>query len=223
MKTKSRVLFFFIIISLLIMPLLTYATVGIGIKWFTDTEFVSENSQKCISYGLYNPFDEDVIGYLTATKGLEDIYEAEDSKLIFAGVASNKSIGTKICFSIPQVYEKDCLIGNIFLCKRTCEDGVGIPLVRDEDSITGKAEFKKIIYEGEVMASYTLNTGGGAVGSATGTSFAAPLKLTVRCEAEERNWMPVYIVLLVLIILMYLAVLKRKKRDKKDVWNYKKK
>lgn len=207
---------------LLIMPLLTYATVGIGIKWFTDTEYVRENSQKCISYGLYNPFDENVSGYLTAIKELADMYETEDPKLISAGVASNKSIGTEICFNIPKVYEEECLIGNMFLCKRKCENGAGIPIIKEDTSITGKTEFKQVIYKGEVMAAYYLDREGGGVGSATGTSFAAPLKLKVRCEAKEINWTPVYLLVL-LIIAIFIRMLRRKKNDKKPVWNYKKK
>ncbi|MCK5476775.1 MAG: hypothetical protein KAI55_02555 [Candidatus Aenigmarchaeota archaeon] len=197
-KLKILVLLLGIIV---LMPIVD-ATVGIGIKWFTVGEYVNENSQYCLEYGLYNPFDEEVFGYLTAVKDLENIYEAEEHKLIPSETSSKKAIMTKICFNIPKTYKEDCLIGNL-LCERTCNE-------------------EQVVYNGEVMAAYELKGNAGGTGSATGTSFAAPIKLMVECEPKNRDWTLVYI-LVFLAIVICIRILWKKKMENGKKLGYKKK
>lgn len=168
------------------------ASVGIGLKWSTESEMVNEGKELCINYGLYNPFDQDVTGYLEATKELNSSFTSEQPKLIPANTSSNNSINSEICFKFDNVYKKKCILG--LFCERKCD--------------------KLKTYSGEVMAAYSLPEKGGGTGSVVGTSFAAPLKLTVKCEPLERNKGLLYssIAVIVIIILIIIFLSKRKKR-----------
>ncbi len=164
------------------------ADVGIGLKWSTESEFVSEGQEKCVSYGIYNPFDTDVNGYLRGTKDLSTIYRAEEPKLI-SGTSSSEAIPTEICFTVPPTYEEESILG--FLPQKKCPE-------------------KNAEIRGEVVAAYTLGAGVGT-GSATGASFAAPLRLRVRCTPIERSWTPVYIIAGVfLVVLAFLGFRRRR-------------
>ena len=134
------------------------ADVGIGLKWFTESEYVNEGEQKCITYDIYNPFDTDVTGFLEATDDLEKISHAEEPKLIPAHTSSSKAIPTQVCFNVPMVYKEESFFG--LLPKKQCSEG-------------------EVTIRGEVVAAYKL-TGGTGTGSMTGASFAAPLKIRVR-------------------------------------------
>ena len=193
MKHAKLIIIFLFIFFIIVLPF-SYATVGIGIRWYTEKEKVSENSEFCVNYGLYNPFDEDVMGYLTAGKELSSFYVSEDAKNIPSKTSSKNNIMTKICFTIPKIYKEDCLVGNFFLCKRECKE-------------------EQKIYEGEVMASYNLKNREG-LGSATGTSFASPLKLIVMCEPKERNWTPVVIIIILMLIAIWFRFKKKPKKEK---------
>ncbi len=179
------------LILLLLVPSVS-ADVGIGIKWNTEWKKVAEGTKTCISYGLYNPFDTDVMGYLTATKDLKGIHEAEEAKLVPAGTRSDDSIPTDLCFNIPKVYEEDCLLLGM-LCEKKCEE-------------------PKKWYKGEVLASYNTLTPGGGVGSSTGSSFAVPLELEVRCEAYARDLTPLYALAVVVVALVVLYIMRKKKK-----------
>ena len=170
------------------------ATVGIGIKWFTEAEYVKEGSTHCINYGLYNPFDTDVYGYLTASKELEPLYSTEDAKLIPANTPSANVFMTEICFKIPKnIYPKSCILGT--MCERRCQ-GV------EEKS-----------FKGEVVAAYQIQQISGS-GSSTGSSFAAPLVLKMRCEEKKRNYLVLVAVIVIIIaIIAGLWYILKKKRQ----------
>jgi len=182
---KALLLF---IIWLVFLPIVE-ATVGVGIKWKTESEIVKEGSSVCITYGLYNPFDEDVMAFLKATGDLENISKAEEPKLIPAGTDSEHAIPTQICFTIPKVYKEDCLLFG-YLCERKCEE-------------------EQVILKGEVIAAYQPK-GIGGTGSATGSSFAVPLRLLVECEPMERDLTPLYL-LIALVVLLILSIILRKR------------
>jgi hypothetical protein len=78
------------------------ATIGIGLKWSTESEIAQAGENACITYGIYNPFDRDVNGYLEATGDLKEIYTAEEPKLIPASTSSQNAVQTEICFKIPK-------------------------------------------------------------------------------------------------------------------------
>ena len=138
---------------LLMLIMLTFfssasATVGIGLKWVTESQIAQPGENTCVTYGIYNPFNRDVNGYLEATGDLEEIYTAESSKLIPAGTSSQNAIQTEICFKAPN------------------RPGA--------------------ILQGEVVAAFRPADVSGT-GSAVGTSFAAPLTLTI---ANSVNALP---------------------------------
>lgn len=168
------------------------ADMGIGIKWYTETEIVNEGEQMCVTYGIYNPFDTDVKGYLEATKELETISQAEEPKLIPAHTSSTNAIPTQICFAVPKVYKEESFAG--ILTQRQCSE-------------------EEVMLKGEVVAAYKLS-GGKGTGSVTGASFAAPLKLRIRCNPVERNWIPVLAAVLAISVLTVIILWSayRKKR-----------
>lgn len=171
------------------------ATVGIGLKWFTESEYVKEGTIKCIDYGLYNPFDQDVRGYLVATKDLESLYDAEKPKLIPANTSSKNAILTKICFKIPKkVYQENCILG--MMCKKKCEN------------------IEEKSYKGEVIAQYDISRPNQGVGSVVGSSFAAPLELKVKCEKKERNWLPLILVVIIVAAIIVWQLIKRKHKNR---------
>jgi len=184
---------FIVLLVLLSVVPLVRADVGIGIRWNTEWAEVNENSKACITYGLYNPFDTQVNGYLKATKDLEKLAETEDPKPVPAGTSSNHTIPTEICFNIPKVYEEDCLFLGM-LCEKKCEE-------------------PKKAYDGEVLASYkSLSIGG--MGSATGSSFAVPLRIEVKCNPYQRDFTPVYVLVLAVVIIALLALYFTRARKK---------
>lgn len=187
---KMKKILIFFVLWLVFLPL-AEATVGVGIKWKTESEIVEEGSTQCITYGLYNPFDEDVMGFLEVTGDLENISKAEEPKLIPAGTDSEHAIPTQICFFIPKVYKEDCLLPGLF-CEKKCEE-------------------EQVILKGQVVAAYQLKAIGGT-GSTTGSSFAVPLSLIVKCEPVKRNLMPLYLLIALVAVLILLIVLRKRIR-----------
>lgn len=183
-----RLLFVLLVSAVILAPVA--ADVGIGIKWTEESAFVSEGQKKCLNYGIYNPFDTDVTGFLTATKDLEALYESEDPKLIPAETSSSEAIPTEICFEIPKLYNEESILG--LFKKRSC----------DEQQVT---------LTGEVMAAYKLGDATGT-GSITGASFAAPLRLKVTCNPLERDMLPLYVVLIAILMVLIGIALKNRKR-----------
>lgn len=167
------------------------ATVGIGLKWFTEGDYAKEGTSICAIYGLYNPFDTDVYGYLTATKDLEPLFSSEDIKIVPKGTSSANALPTEICFKIPDdVHPKNCVLG--MMCERSCE-GV-----------------EPKYYIGEVVGAYQLGANPG--GSAVGSSFAAPLRLLVKCEDIKRDYTPLIAVIVAIIIIAAAAFLLLRKK-----------
>lgn len=167
------------------------STVGIGLKWFTEGDYAKEGTSICAIYGLYNPFDTDVYGYLTASKDLERLYSSEDVKLVPKGTSSANAIPTEICFKIPDdVHPKNCILG--FMCERSCE-GV-----------------ENKLYSGEVIAAYKLDANPG--GSAVGSSFAAPMRLVVKCEELKRDYTQLIAIIVAIIIIAAAAFLFLRKK-----------
>jgi hypothetical protein len=183
----KKYLGFLVLLLLLVSPVT--ASIGIGIKWTTESEFINENQERCITYGIYNPFDTDVMGYLTATQELAGLYQAEEPKLIPAHTSSGEAIPTNICFTVSEVYEEKSYLG--FLPKRQCSE-------------------EQVTLKGEIMAAYVLESGPG-MGSVTGVSFASPLRLRVTCTPLERNWTPVYAIIILIVAIAGFAFRKRRR------------
>jgi len=175
------------------------ATVGIGLGWFTEQVYAKENSIHCVEYVLYNPFDTDVFGYLSATKELQSLAIPEEAKLIPANTSVKNAIKTRICFNIPKVYPEHCAVG--IICWRSCKD------------------VEEKVFEGEVVAAYTVESTK-PHGSVVGSSVSAPLKIIVKCEEKEKEKDLVLIILAIAIlaIIIWLIVrrfVRKKKKSRK--------
>ncbi|MFH1978211.1 MAG: hypothetical protein ABIJ92_02715 [Candidatus Aenigmatarchaeota archaeon] len=216
------------VISLLLMPALVLADVGIGIGWTTESESVHEESTKCVTYNLYNPFDQDVNGRIEALGQIKDMSEAEEPKIIPAGTSSKEALPTEICFTPPKVYQDDCILGPL-LCSRTCDENQELiegdyEVIRSGDLIT------HVLYRGEVQAAYDLKHRGGT-GSATGSSISATMKIIVPCEILEKDALTglilhpasVYVGVIVIVIIIGLVFFRRRRdsgfEPHKNPWN----
>jgi hypothetical protein len=149
---------------------------AVGIKWSTEKEMVAELMPHCITYGVYNPSSEDAVVKLSVSEELEPVVQGAVShtELVKAGTTHDEAVMLELCFQVPKVYEADCLAGD-FLCEQTC--------TQDEVS-----------YTGEIMAVEVNDESGGGMGSATTVGASVPLTLRVRCNPYNRNWTPVYAV-----------------------------
>lgn len=167
---------------------------GVGLSWSTEAETVSENEIKCIRYGIYNPFDEDVHANVVAFGDLANISRSEPTRLVVAGTAPRDAIRSEVCFIVPEVYERDCAVGDM-LCKLECSPD-------DEHVISGEvmAQYETIVPEGDPV-------------TRTSIGFAAPLDLHVECRDVSRDIVPLYLGA-VIILIVILAVVYRSMTQK---------
>ena len=159
---------------------------AVGIKWYTEGEVVNENSEKCIKYGAYNPSGNDIKVKIEVTDSLKDIISGEsfEDKIVKAATKSSEAEEINFCFKVPEVYEKDCLIGNL-VCEQRCEQ-----------------ETKS--YSGDVIMTEALvGTGGGAAGSGATIAASAPLELVVSCVKHDREWGLVYITAIIIVLCIF--------------------
>ena len=188
---------FFVFLLLLILLTNTIdAKSGVGIVWMTEVETAYENTRHCIDYGLYNPWDEDIKVSLKVGGELSSIISDINSPVqtIKSFTSSKDPVISRICFKIPEVYEKNCILGAL-LCEKKCEE----PEVKYDGYISAKEE--KI---DEFDKS----------GSSVALDVAAPLKIKVACEKTERSYTILIVILIILILLALIAwfIIKKKKR-----------
>lgn len=71
---KRLVLAMLSVVGYLCLSSLVHAgTIGVGLRWSTTEETATEGQIKCIEYGLYNPFDVTVDGYLDVSGALVNL------------------------------------------------------------------------------------------------------------------------------------------------------
>jgi hypothetical protein len=159
-------LLFFILILILLIPL--PAKAGVGIVYGVRNVQVSEGEEKCINYGVYNPFSEDVTARIFASGEIAPLIDKEETFFVPGGTMHNEAERVDFCFRIPTtVYEKDCVIGSIF-CEKTCSENPKT-------------------FEGSVVVQEVKDKKGGT-GSSTVSSTSAKLNLIVSCKPEKRNY-----------------------------------
>ncbi len=176
--------FVFLIISLVSMNMVS----AIGIVWSTEGEYVDENSDKCITYGTYNPSSNDIKSRIEVTGSLGEVIigASTEEKIIKAHTPPTDAEQIDFCFKVPSVYKKDCIIGDV-LCEQRCE----------EETKSFKGEI--------IMTEEPLDSSGGT-GSGATVSASAPLTLVVNCVEYERDWSLAYVVGIV-IVLVLLGIL----------------
>jgi hypothetical protein len=198
----------FLVLAVSFIFLMNLVSAGVGIKWDKESTMVPEKTKTCLTYFVYNPWDSDVYTRIELSEELQEIVKSQENevKLIPAGTSSSQSIPVEFCFKTPNVYERDCWIGDSLICKKECNE-----------------EMK--IYSGEVLArevSESEFTGSGSGGSATQMSVSAPLKVRVQCVPHSRNYSLIYATIaLIAAILLAINIIKEK-RKYKDVKKKKK-
>lgn len=194
-------------VFMLVSPLIS---AGVGIKWDKESALVPEKTKTCLTYNIYNPWDDDVYAKIAVSEEFDEILTRQESEieLIPAQTSSMEAMPVEFCFKTPNVYERDCWIGNSLICKQDCNE-----------------EMK--LYAGEVLVTEVSEaefSGKGTGGSATQMSVSAPLKVRVQCVPHSRNYSLIYAtVALIAAILLAINLLKKKKKFSKAKKTKKKK
>jgi hypothetical protein len=181
MRTKTLVILA-LVTALILVPSVS-ARKGVGLVWSTEAEVVSEGGQKCITYGVYNPWDEDVRMQLTVSETLKPILVGtqSDVRTISANTGHENAVPVQLCFNVGSVY-------------RTCDN-------------------PEVALSGKVMAVEAPEANAQGTGSATALGVSVPLSLRVSCNSELHNYTIAYVlgsVALVAAVLLFVA--RRKKR-----------
>jgi len=206
-EVKSEFLGVIFVAILLIVIILPNVSAGVGLKWNQESALVPQNSKACLTYSVYNPWNKDTYVKMVLSNNLKQIVSSSfsETKLVKANTSSNDSIPIKFCFKAPQVYPKDCLIGNSLLCKQTCNGTMKVYSGDVEEKQVSSAKFKS----------------GGSGGSMTQMSLSAPLRIRVQCAPHKRNYSLVYGLIAIIAVILLIIDLRRKRKGKKASGNSK--
>jgi len=186
-------------ILFLILPMIS---AGVGISWNQESSLIPEQTKTCLTYKIYNPWEQDSYVKIVLSEELEKIVTSQESemKLIPAQTSSSEAMPVNFCFKTPVIYEKDCWIGKSLICKQSCEQEMKV--------FEGEVEVKEID-ESEI-------NGGGSGGSKTAISVSAPLRVKVQCVKHNRNYSLIYLlVALIAAVLLTINIFRKKKSKKK--------
>jgi hypothetical protein len=120
-KVNAIKIILILLIFTLFLPV-AKADVGIGIRWGIEELFLNEFEEKCVSYGIYNPFDTEVTAQIFVEREIEAIVKSIEPTQVYlpaytgapndnaAKLANKKDV--KICFYAnpfrwPPFYPKD--------------------------------------------------------------------------------------------------------------------
>lgn len=186
---------------LLILPVAVQAEKGVGLSWNTESVTIKEGEKECIMYGVYNPFNEDATVKLFIIGEAANFMSSQSSEKAYirSHTSHDRSQLIEICFEVKQVYDEDCIIGNL-MCEQACR---------------GEA----VSFGGEVLAAGTSQTEQFVVGSKTEFGVAAPLEVTVECVPRARDLRAGYyasgiIAMSLASYVFYRKFLKKKRRRK---------
>jgi hypothetical protein len=191
---RMKLVFTFALVSLLLLSSVS----AVGIKWYTEQESVSENSEKCIPYGAYNPSSRDIGVHIEVTGNIQEIIttSAVTDELVPAKTSSANAKEINFCFTMPKIYQDDCLVGNL-ICEQTCQSPA--------QSFTGDV----------VMTETMIGNAGGTAGSGTTIAASAPLTLTALCQEKSRDWSIAYLSAILVCAIVFMSALYIKYRKPK--------
>jgi len=200
-KKRLLVLAFSLCIAAVLLAPLASAETGVGLSWNTERVDVKEGEEKCIMYGVYNPWSEDAAVKLFLVGEIDNFVSSQSSEKVFvrSNTPHQRSQLVEICFEVEQVYEDDCLVGGMF-CEQACR---GEP----------------VTYDGEVLAAGMSMSGEHyATGSATEFGVAAPLEVTVECVPRAMDLRVAYYgsAIMALSLASYFFYRKKLKKPKYD-------
>jgi hypothetical protein len=188
--------------ALLLLVSMSFVSAGVGISWDKESTLVPEKTKTCLTYKVYNPWPKDVYARVQLSNELQPIVKTQDSEIKFIPkeTSSQEAMPVNFCFKTPNIYERDCLIGDSLICKQECNE----PL-HDYAGTVEVIEISEASFEA-----------GGTGGSTTQMSVSAPLKVRVQCIKSDRNWSVVYLlVALVAGVWLVLNIVKSRKKPKK--------
>ncbi len=196
---KTKILLGIILVTTFLVSTLVSAA-GIGLKWGQESVVVPENKKACMTYYVYNPWETDTYGQIILSEEMNDIVTSYDAerKLIPAHTSSSEALPMEFCFKTPQIYEKDCWIGDSLICKQECKEEMKIYAGQVEAIELSEEEFAS----GEVS------------GSRTQMSISAPIKVGVSCNAHSRNFSLIYLVVAVIALVLLIINVKHRKGPK---------
>lgn len=188
----------FLLVGILIFS--SFVSAGIGIKYEQESALVGEGEKACLTYGVYNPWDDETYATIGLSDSLLEILSMQEAetKLLPAQTSSDEAIPIEFCFKVPNnIYYKDCSVGS-FICKQECTE-----------------EMK--VYEGEVFVSTVPDPKAieGTGGSATKYSISAPLRVRVKCVPHARDYTLVYVLLALISAAVIAFILIRRYRKPK--------
>lgn len=167
---------------LLLLLLIPIVNAGVGIVYDSEAIRVNEESKSCVDYGIYNPFDRNATAKISTGGELNNLTLLSEEVKVPANTYHDNAISTEICFQVPNVYKEDCFFWKIG-CKQECDKPV-----------------KK--YSGEILVSEVVTSKVKGSGSQVTSTVSAPLKVTVKCEPKERDWLSVIGLIGVVILAM---------------------
>ncbi len=181
-----------LIIILCSVPIIE-AKKGVGIVWVTEKENAHEEEKHCIDYGLYNPWDEPIKVTLQIHGELASIISHINTQpqTIHPFTSSKDPLVSRICFTVPEIYKKNCVLGSL-LCEKQCTE----PTKQ---------------YDGYVSAQEETDHSLQKSGSTFIVDVAAPLQLKVDCIPYERSYGP--IIILFLFLFFFIFLIKKVKRS----------
>jgi hypothetical protein len=181
---------------------ISFVFAGVGIKWDKESALINENEKTCLIYYVYNPWPEATtvkIELSDETGELNEILTDQESetKLIPANTPSIEAIPIEFCFRAPNVYDRDCLAGDL-MCELVCDV--------DQKEFSGEVVVKSVPATTEI---------GGAGGSSTTMAVSAPLKIKIRCNPHDRSYVLLYAFIAILCVLVIVIMVVRKYRKPK--------
>jgi hypothetical protein len=194
---KKRVM---MVVMFLVISILPFISAGVGISWDKESALVPENTKTCLTYKVYNPWPQDTYVSVELSEELQSILSSTKGDITFIPreTSSSNAIPVTFCFKTPKIYERDCWVGNLAICKQDCS----------EELVTYTGEVEVIEANPEDFE--------GAQGSATRISVSAPLRIKVQCVAHDRNFTLIYVVVgIIAAILLILGILRKKRQNSK--------
>jgi len=179
--------------------MLSFASAGVGIKWDRESALAAGGEEACLTYGVYNPWEEDTYVEIGVSEELQEVMILQDveSTLVPGYTMSTESIPVEFCFEVPDgLYHKDCWMGDFFVCEQGC--------VEDQK-----------VYEGDVEIR-SVAPPSGVAGSAAVMAVSAPLRVKVRCDAHGRDYTVLYILIGIIAFIGVVLIFKyRKPREQR--------
>ncbi len=186
----------FFLFSLLILAFfisLSAARTGPGLVWNTESETLSEGETRCLTYSLYNPWEDSGTFQLSVSGSLVNLSSTNisASHYLIGSTMRKDALPILVCFHAPRrVYPQDCILG-YFFCKTVCPKNL-------------------TSYSGEIQASLISNQSLPSFGSSTTLSISAPLDLKIACTSTSSSIFEV-VVLIFLVLCLVLAIVFRSK------------